>query len=236
MNKKYRFDHKNYRHSKHSIMLILMSSILVMAVVAGIVFLLVNNKTAKTKTNVTGPTKIVGQAVAPNTPKTTTVNEPDYTFQLPLDWHSVSSIGAVINTDTSYSNDWESGGYVGSQIYFSVYVDHIPTNYPLNAILPVTANGDQILYGEQSSNCYSFTSGSSAVPAEATWEGVNFLCDLPDSGDNQVGTGAAGNAPNTVTLTGPIMGKHNYFFLYIDRSADPNYTTFDDILTSFRAK
>jgi hypothetical protein len=235
MNEKYRFDHKTYKHGKRSITLILLTSVFVMAIIAGIFYLIVI-KNGNSKTNITGPAKIVGQAESQATAQTFTVNEPDYTLQLPIGWHAISSITGVNNSDIQYSNSWESSGYVGTQLFLSVYVDNIPTTYPVNGLLPLTSYGNRILYGSFSGNCSNFTTGSSITPTPAVWESVDFLCNLPNKTDNQIGTGSTGDPINTVTVTGPTKGTHNYFFLYIDRSAEPDYSILYNIMSSFRAK
>lgn len=109
----------------------------------------------------------------------------------------------------------------------------------VNRLMPVTVQGGSMSVGNISDNCATFTGDASDAnksrsgQLKARWSGVDFICSM-GSIDNQVGVGAPGGI-NEISLTGS-QGTHKYFFLYIDRTIQPDYTILEDALTSFRAK
>jgi hypothetical protein len=98
----------------------------------------------------------------------------------------------------------------------------------------VTTDGSGLSYGLLSDDCANFSNGSLTQVAQSKWQGINFLCNLPNRYDDQVGTGSMGEI-NSVTVSGATGGKHNYFFLYTDRSAEPLYTYLYTIISGFTA-
>jgi hypothetical protein len=128
--------------------------------------------------------------------------------------------------------------------YMTIYIDTIPKSLPVIYELPLAVHNNQLAYGEMSGNCSGFTPGGTLntyeaetlMPAPSTWDGINFMCNLPEVILNQVGTGAIGEPVNTVTITGPTGGTHNYFFFYADMNPNPNYSILTDAIQSFRAK
>jgi hypothetical protein len=79
------------------------------------------------------------------------------------------------------------------------------------------------------------TLSSSAKPTPGKWQGVNFICDLPNYLREVAGTGSA-DGINMVSVTGPAGGKHAYFFTYTDHTVQPDFSIFRTIISSFQAK
>jgi hypothetical protein len=119
----------------------------------------------------------------------------------------------------------------------TVYVDKILPNLAINNLLPIKVVGDSFQYGLLSDNCTTFA-GSHTInqqTASATYLGINFICNIADIVAQVAGTGSIGTI-NKTSITGPSSGTHSYFFEYVERSGEPNYSYFDNALTSFRAK
>jgi hypothetical protein len=161
-------------------------------------------------------------------------------MQLPINWKETGSV----DTATMHSISW---GDITSGIpdrYMTLYIDTIPKTLPVIYELPLAVRNNQLAYGEMSGNCSGFTPGGTLntyaaetlMPAPSTWDGINFICNLPEVILNQVGTGAIGEPVNTITVTGPTGGTHNYFFFYADMNINPNYSILTDAVQSFRAK
>jgi hypothetical protein len=229
----YKYNHGASRHLFYHLFVIVGVTIVVLVVVIG---LLIHNASIKHPTVMGGATE-VPQA---NQPSVLQVNEPLFTMQLPIDWKMTSSI----DTSTMHSISWQSIAKDAAGRSLTIYIDTIPTTMPVNLELPVVVHGSQLAYGELSDNCSDFTvTGTTNVgqaeilpPVPSVWQGVNFICDIPEVINDQVGTGSVGSPVNTLTVTGPIGGKHSYFFLYTDLNPQPNYTILIDAIQSFQAK
>jgi hypothetical protein len=166
--------------------------------------------------------------------------EPNFKMQLPGDWKQTPPP----KSDPNHPLVWAGTSKTDNARSLAVYVDSIPPKLPVNRELPLTVHGNQLSYGQMSENCSDFTPGGTEnagqaeklQPKKSVWQGVNFICDLPRVIDNQIGTGEAGQPVNTVTVSGAKSGKHSYFFLFTDRTGQPNYSAFYHALDSFRAK
>jgi hypothetical protein len=230
---RYRYGHGPSRHIGRRLLLVFVVSLVVIAVVGGLFVW----STRRPRTTASGNASLVAQP-ASNT-AFQMIHEPDYSFQLPSDWKETGSQ----DTTLVHSVSWQATLKGADNRYLTIYTDPVPTTLPLNRELPVTAHGASLSYGEISTNCEGFTADGTRDaaqadqlrPAPSVWLGVHFICNLPQFIDNQVGTGTVGSGVNSVTLTGPTSGTHNYFFLYIDRNIEPDYTILYGIIQSFRA-
>lgn len=166
------------------------------------------------------------------------INEPFYSFDLPGDWKELKRQTYPYKMIT-----WKGTAREADARTIDVYTDTIPQNVPLNRIIPVTSQDDRLGVNTSSDNCTQFTgNAANLTPYEATkarptateWQGVKFLCDIPNSLRNVTGA-ASSEAMNKVTLTGVKGGRHSYFFVYTDHTAHPTQKTFTDMLISFRA-
>ncbi len=206
--------------------------------VAGIVALVVNDLRKNGNAEVTGTNRVIGQVVGDNGEKRT-IDEPFYTFSLPTDWKETAR---VTNTQEQ-SITWTGTKKTNAQRTLKLYVDTIPPSISINRAIPVTARGNALEVGDVSENCATFTQGGTLdtdkaihlSPTTARWQGVDFICNLPNVVENQVGT-ASHDGINQVTVTGSAKGAHKYFFLYTDHSIQPDYSILIDALSSFQAK
>ena len=226
----YKYDHGPRRHLiRHTLTILVATALGVSAVV--ILLNLISSRHQHRPTP--GATTLVPQKST--TTPTITINQPLYSMQLPSDWKQ-------IKTD-AHSVTWQATLKNMDNRTLQVFTDVIPTTFPVNRELPVTVQGSQLLYGELSDNCANFTPGGTLdvgqaekmKPAPSVWQGVNFICNLPQVVDNQIGTGSTAGI-NTLTVTGLSQGTHSYFFLYIDRNIQPDYTIIYNALQSFQAK
>lgn len=232
MDATYKLERGLKKHRLRHIVIVGIISVTVLAVLGGATWRLIGRNTPKA---VTGGVVTVPQQIT--TTSVLNVNEPYFTMQLPADWKQTS--GTIAG-----SFSWQATAKNEDARFLTIYIDDaIPANLPVNRELPLTAQGNQLTYGQLSPNCATFTAGGTlettqAVklkPALAVWQNINFICNLPNVVDNQIGTGSMAGV-NTITLTGPTAGTHSYFFLYTDRTGEPDYDILYNIIQSFRAK
>lgn len=229
MSGKYIYDHRSPRHKKkHLINIFVFSAIFVLIIFGSIYYKLISN--TKKAAPISGPSQTVGTVLPTTQSQTITYTEKDYTVDIPSTWKLVPPTSSTVPGSIT----WHSQGIHTDNRWITIYTDNIPTNIAFNRLLPLTTNGTGLIYGLISDDCANFSNGSLTQVAPAKWQGINFLCNLPNRYDDQVGTGSIGQV-NSVTLTGPLNGKHNYFFLYTDRSAEPQYTYLYSIISGFTA-
>lgn len=164
---------------------------------------------------------------------TTRVKEPYFSFDLPRGWKEVDRK----NTTNERSITWQSKVKKEDNRWLKLYVDVIPVDLAVNRLLPIDVAGNTITYRQLSDNCKNFTTAKSNTtePQASKWQGVSFICDLPNHVQNKIGTGTAG-ATNATTISGPEKGKHKYFFVYTDHNIHPDYQLFYSMLESFEAR
>jgi hypothetical protein len=231
MSENYRFDHKPRTKRKRHMLLVTLISLVAVGVISASIVAIVH-KTTKTNNPSVGPTKIVGQVEPADAQGPyNKITEPDFTISLPGGWAHINDRNAPQQTGLT----WEYIQPPDTARYLAIYVDSsIPATYAINRLLPVTSNGPELTYGQLSDSCENFSPGDLTKPILSKWQDINFYCNLPDRIDDQIGTGSSGGI-NTVSVTGPKDGSHQYFFIYTDRSGEPDYSIFYSILTSFRA-
>lgn len=188
--------------------------------------------------SVEGTSRIVKQA-EDSSPQVLRVDEPTYTLELPSDWKEVKRV----NNSQENSITWESTQRNEDSRFLTVHVDKLPLTKPVNRLMPVEANSNMLIPGDMSANCSTFTQGGTmnAIEAQrlketpAKWQGIDFICNLPQVVNNEIGTGSK-DGVNAVVVEGATKGKHTYFFLFTDHSVQPNYSIFREIIRSFKAK
>jgi hypothetical protein len=222
------------RHIVRHLLIVLGIPLVILVVVIG---LIARSDGPKQQPVISGGTKIVPQSISKDVLR---VNQPLFSLQLPSDWKQTSAQ----DTQASHSISWQATTKGTDNRYLTLYIDTIPTTKPVNLELPVSVSGNQLSYGALSDNCSDFTPGGTMdvgkaevmPPAPSLWQGVNFICNIPEVLLDQVGTGSIGSPNNTVTVTGPTSGTHKYFFLYTDLNIDPDYSILFNAIQSFRAK
>lgn len=232
---KYRYGHGTSKRRPKKALVVGIFSFLTLAIIVGIVFLDIRKSESPV---VEGESRVVNQVLG-DTGENIVINEPTFTLQLPADWKEISR-----NKLSTYNSiDYQATAKGKDNRYLTVYVDRLPTEMPINRIVTVRTAGNTLKYDDVSDNCANFTIGGTqegriVTGARATltkWNKVDFLCNLPQSIDNQIGIGTEGSI-NSVAVTGPTQGVHKYFIVYIDRNFQPDYSILYDVLTSFRAK
>lgn len=231
---KYRYGHGTSKRRPRKALLIVGGSMLIAAIVVGFVLLDLRKSVSPV---IEGESRIVSQVLSESGQKMV-VNEPTFTIELPGDWKETGR-----NENNQYTSiTWQATLKNNDNRWLTIYIDRIPFDRAYNRIVTVKAQGPNISYTDISDNCANFTLGgnvdgriTSGKPTPTKWNRVDFICNLPRAIDNEVGTGSE-QSPNSVTITGPTMGTHKYFFLYTDRNFQPDYNIFYDVLRSFRAK
>ncbi|MDB5185901.1 MAG: hypothetical protein JWL85_424 [Candidatus Saccharibacteria bacterium] len=230
----YRYD-KSFRPKRHKFLFVFAGALLVVVSLAAFVW---RDVTRNQAVNIEGQSRTVNQ-VFNDTIQRLTVDEQLYSMELPGDWKEIKRT----NTSTENSITWQATKKGEDNRSLTLHIDTIPASRPLNRLLPVNAEGNTLMYGEISDNCASFTGGGSldaqkavhSKETEAKWQKVDFICNLPRVIDNEIGTGST-EGINTVSVTGPLQGKHKYFFVYTDRNVQPKTSILLDAIRSFRAK
>ena len=232
---KYRYGHGISKRRPRKTLFIVFGTFAVMALLAGLVVLDLRKSVAPA---IEGESRSVSQVLSDNS-QHAIINEPFYSFELPPDWKEIKRNDSSLYTSVT----WQATLKGQDNRYLTIYIDKIPFDMPFNKLVTVRPQGAGIVYSDVSDNCANFTVGgtqergplNNSKPAVTRWNKVDFMCNLPQSTDNQVGTGSE-SMPNAITLTGPTQGTHKYFFLYIDRNFQPDYSIFYHVLDSFRAK
>lgn len=160
----------------------------------------------------------------------------DFTVELPVAWAPVPRPPGPY---TSFTWQTSNKGTDGQEIV--IFQDVIPANYAVNRMQVVAAAGAQLnLVDTISDNCSKYTKNTvnpaNQVGVPAKWQGVDFLCDQSNLERDVIGTSST-DGINTVILTSPTTGaKHKFFFSYTNHNISPDYTTFSQMLQSFRMK
>lgn len=225
----YRLGEKQHQKSRKWLPVVLVTFLLLVAAGAlGAKYYL------KADTMLTQAQPVVKPAVLPHAETYQTVKGPTFSLEVPSTWKLVTSLPA-----SQYKIfRWQGTTVNDEQRWTDVYVDTIPTDFALNHMTPIKANGSQItVLNDTSDNCANFTEAAQANPKPATapakWSGIGFICDIASTTRDVVGTATA-ESGNGVNLSGS-MGAHRYFFVYTDNSVTPDYNVFSRQLKSFRS-
>jgi hypothetical protein len=184
------------------------------------------------------PKVVIKQAAAITTQvnydsQTKQYNEPDFSISLPTGWQLIPRPPGPYQSYT-----WNASSD-GTGEAFTVYEDTIPTNLAVNRVLIVQGESDRLqIVGQISDNCSNFTKDVSANPdavgAAAKWQGVDFYCDQSNTERDVAGTSST-DGINTVILKSQLTGAaHKFFFTYTDDSVNPDYSVFENALSSLR--
>ena len=234
MSVRYRYNHRAVKRH-HVVGIILGIAILMIGVLVMLLMIDVRNNQNIT---VEGTSRVVGQVVGDESGEQTIEHEL-FSFTLPSDWKEVSRTDSA----TEQSITWTGTTDGDSARDLKIYIDTIPSDLPVNRLLSVNVQSSRLLTGTVSANCATFTQGGTIdaqkatqlQPAQARWEGVDFICNLTNVVENKVGASSAA-AINTIPVEGPTKGLHRYFFLYNDQNIQPKYNILSDALNSFMPK
>ncbi len=180
--------------------------------------------------HVSGVSRTIAEAEAP---AERTVDEPYYTLQLPGNWTEKSRIA---NPDEQ-SITWHVSHDGQTIRSITLYTDRIQPNVAINRLLPVDVTDAKLSPRELSEPCTSFqhVATDSKTPTATTYQTIEFICDVPHPTGTVAGTGSSGTI-NSTAITGPTKGKHQYFWVYTDTTAQPDYQIFTTAIKSFQAK
>lgn len=177
-----------------------------------------------------------GVKVAGIKPKTKDFVNELYKISLPTSWtynglknpFSDQLYDEYQNMAKDYENRW-----------IRIYIDVFPADFAIDRLLPVSVSDNAIIPGSVSNDCKTFEgapfsprgSNIGADTWEANWQNVSFICNIATS-LNYIGATSKEEGYG-ITLLSQNGQSHEYFFLYIDHNAHPEYTTFTDALKSF---
>lgn len=235
MDTRYKYGHRPGRRRRTRVLIVMVVSLLILGTIGTFVYLDLKKNQGK-------PVETTGRTIAQTLDEATetkTLDDALFSLELPGDWKEISKA----NIRSGRSITWQATKYREDNRSLTIYIDDIPADYAVNRMLPLSARGNELIVGEVSDLCSSFTKGGVAAAGQAElltdknakYQGVDFLCELSKITDNQVGTSSA-EGINKINITGPNKGKHSYFFLYIDRNIQPNYSIIYNALRSFKAK
>lgn len=235
MSKAYRYGRRSIRH-RHIWPIVIAVVVFVVGPIVGAVYVDLHKHS---DTSVSGAESVVGQVGGIGDDAVKKINEDVFTLSLPSDWKEVNRV----TVPTERSITWEATKKNHDGRWIKIYIDTIPATYPVNRLLPVTPRGDKMVVGDISDNCATFTGGGTMdaskatqlSPALAKWQGVDFMCNLPNVVDNQVGISAVGPI-NTIALTGAQKGAHKFFMVYTDHTVQPDYMIATNIIESFQVR
>lgn len=235
MDIRYKYGHRPGRRRRTRVLIVLAVSLLIVGIVGTIV---VYDLRKNQDSTIEGNSRTIAQTLDETT-NTVTLDDTFFTMEFPADWKEISRQ----NDSNERSITWQASKYREDNRYMKIYIDIIPKTYAVNRMLPLSARGNGFSVGDISNNCSTFTKSGTTptgqtkpVKAEgAKWQGVDFICDLGQVTDNEIGTSSA-DGINTIVVTGPSKGKHSYFFVYTDHNIQPNYNILYNALRSFKAK
>lgn len=165
----------------------------------------------------------------------TKYNLPNFTIDIPKDWKLMPRPAGSYTSFTWQTSDKGTDGQI-----ITIYEDKIPANFAVNKVQIVRGEGNHVVQeGGSSDNCSKYTKNknlANQTGAPAKWQDIDFLCDQNNKQRDVIGTSSK-DGVNTVVVTGPTAGTHKYFFTYSNFNvANPDYSPFNNAITSFRMK
>ena len=236
MEVKYKYGRRPGRRRRTRVAIVLLISLSIVGAIGTLVYM--DIKKSNKDTAVTGTGRTVAQSVDSNQ-DVVRVDEPTFTMELPGTWKQV----ARKTTQTENSITWQGSKKGEDNRKLTLYIDVIPATLAINKLLPVTANGENLDYGDVSDNCATFTQKGTLDAGRAVnnrdspakYKEIDFICDLAQVVQNKTGTGST-DGVNMIYVTGPTKGKHKYFFLFDDQNIQPNQAILNNAIKSFKAK
>ncbi len=217
------------RNTKHHVKVMVLFVLLSVSISAGL-YMYLNHYASTSSIKQASPSTQLFKPGSTNNPLR--IDNDIYSMQLPSDWKQIS-----VNKDSRYSSlEWqlESGG---KNRWLILYTDRVPADIAVNKVIPVATSGNDIVPDTVSDNCSGFTRkiSDANLKTPSKWQGANFLCDLSNATDNVVGVSDKITG-TTLTLSGPVKGKHSYVFIYTDRGIPEDQIPITMALESFAPK
>lgn len=188
-------------------------------------FLLPNTKIKHSKTVISK----VGSSTA-STSSLQKYSASDFSFSMPPGWKPVT-----ITNSPYHLYEWQYGSGENYQT-IEIFEDSSVANLAVNKVIIVSANQSQIsVLGPPSDNCANFTNGTKTntlTGYPAKWMGVEFNCELNSTSTDTVGISSAQQI-NSVNLVSPTDAHHSFYFIYTDHSLSPDYSDFEQLLSTF---
>jgi hypothetical protein len=120
----------------------------------------------------------------------------------------------------------------------TVYVNNLPSNLLLTAVLSADAGKNSFKIRQMSGHCRKALPDNylktTRNPAEVTIDGVSFTCQA-DNDQTIIGTGLSGNGLSTVLNRGN-GATAGYLLLYHDLEFTPKPSIFRDIVEGFKSR
>lgn len=219
----------NKESKKHTFLLSLIIIVIIFFVIAFIVWFVLFRNSGVSVTSF----ERVDNGAKINSPATQDFTTSEFTITLPEGWE-------LIGKDKPYYNEeyylFKSKVANKEGRYLKVYMNLIPENIAVNRILPIVAQNNRISVGDMSGDCKNFKDASGVSSDQkwlTQWQDVPFYCALAGP-TNQVGTGTKQIGYPTV-VNGDKSGTNNYFFVYTDQTAKPDYRILKNAVASFVA-
>ena len=138
----YRYGHKSGKRRPRKALFTLASSVLLVGLIVGVIALDLRSHVSP---EVQGESRVVSQVLSDNS-QVKTIEEPLFRLELPVDWKEIGR-----NQNNLYDSiSWQAGIKGQDNRYLTLYVDRIPLDYPVNRLLPVKAQGNEISFSDLS--------------------------------------------------------------------------------------
>lgn len=159
-----------------------------------------------------------------------------FTIRMPITWENNGKKNPLVNQvyyelqDKKKNNDGR---------FLKVFVDVIPTDYPVDEVLSVYNDGRRLIPGQFSDDCSEFSGAPKYNPASdvnktwlTSWQGIPFYCDIGNKG-SQIGV-VSKEGGYSQAMEGLKKEKHSFFFVYSDQNIRQNNKIMSDAINSFQ--
>jgi len=235
MGKHYRIDQSNdFRKIKLEIVTVIL---LIAVAIAGFVYVFIDLSSNETTINdennraTLGVVESIREAYEP-------YETEFYSLKVPKDWRRVNNPELIFGGIRYYPDRYQgtTGSNVGRRV--DIYVNDIPPGLGIDKVLSVSSNGNKIITGSLSDQCYTFTDfpgGISGNVFPSVWkeEDIDFSCRT-SSISNVIG--AIDKSQRTGVQLEGKEGTNNYLFVYTDHGSSQDNSIFYEILSHVRAK
>ena len=231
-NKMYQHGRRNHEKRKKPLLKFVIFLIAVAIVVWGTVYIL---GMLKPETTIRQASATIHKVSYNQDTKLKRFDEENFSVELPIDWEFQPRPAGPYKSYT-----WKTINKSKNAEIITIFEDVIPERFAVNRILILESALDQLsIKGDISENCSTYTRKdveTYTVATKAKWQGVEFLCDQGNTSRDVVGTSSK-DGINTIILKSPSSNPdRKYFFSYTNDSIIGDYTTFINMINSFRMK